>query len=81
MCAELLSSLLFACSRVYSAVDMYSFEMRQQFLIQMFITEIVQVRKCWELENNHQLYLARYNEHFDCFPKNSLIEAFDITNP
>ena len=47
----------------------------------MFITEIVHIRKCWELENNHQLYLARYNEHFDCFPKNSLIEAFDITNP
>ena len=53
MCTVLLSSFLFACSRVYSAVDMYSSEMRQQLGIQMFITEIVHIRKCWELESNH----------------------------
>ena len=41
----------FSC--VYSAVAMYSSELRQKLCIQMFITEIVQIRKYWTLEINH----------------------------
>ena len=40
--------------------------------MQMFITEIAHNRKFWALK----LIIPRYNEHFACFPKNSLNQGF-----
>ena len=76
MCTVSFKHFFFACSCVSSAVAMYSSELRQELRTQMFITEVVQIRKCWTLKFIINYILAITNILLECFPKNSLNRGF-----